>query len=142
MDESGVSHPEVPCFLKEETRSLHACGYRVLCSARSLLPGILEVDFKPIVPVPKSQDSSGKLLLRVERMPPMTGWLVDLWGRIDPEGWDGCKSRIFIVEQQIVYSHEVSLGVWHRVSVKLSRGEIIRPVKSPMDYGVLWINDG
>jgi len=111
-DESGVSHPEVPAFLKEETGLLHACRYQELSLSCPLLPGILEVDFEPIMPVPKSWDSSRKSLLRLERMPPMTSWLVDLWGSIDPEGWDGHKSRIFIIEQLIVYSHEVSLGVW------------------------------
>jgi len=29
MDESGVSHPEIPALLKEETGSLHAHGYQV-----------------------------------------------------------------------------------------------------------------
>jgi len=63
-----------------------------------LLPGIPEVDFEPVVPVPKSWDSSGKSVRNVERMPPSAGWLVDLWACIDPERWDGCESRIFIVE--------------------------------------------
>jgi len=97
-DESGVSHPEIPALLKEKTGSLHACGYQVLSLSCPLLPGVPEVDLKPIVPVPKSQDSSGKLVRNVERMPPSAGWLVDLWGCINPECWDCRKSRIFIVK--------------------------------------------
>jgi len=31
-------------------------------------------------------------------MPPSAGWLVDLWGCVDPERWDCRESRIFIVE--------------------------------------------
>ena len=98
MNESGVSHPEIPAFLKEETGSLHVCRYRVLSLLRPLLPGVLEVDFEPVMPVPKSQDSSRKLVHSVERMLPSAGWLVDLWGCVDPERWDNRESRIFIVK--------------------------------------------
>jgi len=97
-DESGVSHPEIPAFLKEETRLLHACGYRVLSLSCPLLPGVPEVDFEPVMPVLKSWDSSRKSVRSIERMPPSAGWLEDLWGCIDPEHWDGRKSRIFIME--------------------------------------------
>ena len=93
-----MSHPEIPALLKEETGLLHARGYRVLSSPCPLLPGVLEVDFKPVVPVPKSRDSSGKSVRSIERMPSSAGWLVDLWGCVNPECWDGHESRIFIVK--------------------------------------------
>ena len=55
-----------------------------------------EVDFEPVVPVPKSRDNSRKSSLIIESMPPAGRWLVELWVGINPEGWHGCKGRIFI----------------------------------------------
>ena len=63
-------------------------------------PGSEVTMFEPVVPVPKSRDSSGKSLCSVERMPPVGCWLVDLWGGVDPECWDSLKFRIFIGQRR------------------------------------------
>ena len=46
------------------------------------------------------------------------------------------------MEQQIVYSHEVSSGVWCRKAMKLSRGKQIGSIESPMDLRILCVFPG
>ena len=72
-------------------------------------------------------------------MLPLQGWLVDFWGGIDPECWNGCESKIFISENARIFTNEVSSCVRHQIAMELGRRKRISPIKEPMDSGILGI---